>query len=540
MSLSQWHSRARSRGQGLTPATLTSDCAQGHYCESLSPQPPEMSFSRNKQLFLGRLLLWRFGSISGLKFEFLDLKTKNSQDPINSYEELARLIKLADRFRRLLSEFFKGGTTWDINDTVVHLYLFLHHNNLLHHLHNHRSSPPPLPSSTTSTNTDHHHLLSLPPSTATGSYHQPSSTTSTSSFTTTTTSSTTSTTTTHRHLHQSPPPIAAAVTDAHRQPPSLAATTVARHQPSLFPRIEFAEERPANCELFADTFLRIAYDKSKILTFARKNFIYKHCHDNSFKLHTIPPKSKVSRKASRAKSVSKSSTQHMKVFHVKNDYLSRKQKFNELNVKMVWKWIPKPRYEWRIKAKASHLWYIDSGCSRHMTGFKHLLHNYVEEPAGTVSFANSELTGFIRGHCSLTNGTITIKKVLFVDGLDHNLFSTSQFCDSKFQVRFTVDSCFLDDKDGCEIFKAERHGNLYEVHFPTLFATRPVCLIAKVSRAESWIWHRRLSHQNFQAINQLARHGIVKGLPELRFEKNSLCPACEMGKMKRSSHKAKT
>ncbi|KAI3758543.1 hypothetical protein L6452_06110 [Arctium lappa] len=79
-----------------------------------------------------------------------------------------------------------------------------------------------------------------------------------------------------------------------------------------------------------------------------------------------------------------------------------------------------------------------------------------------------------------------------------------------------------------------------KLHFPTLSATRPGCLIAKASRAESWIWHRRLSHQNFQAINQLARHGIVKGLPELRFEKNSLCPACEIGKMKRISHKAKS
>ncbi|KAI3672510.1 hypothetical protein L6452_38599 [Arctium lappa] len=96
-------------------------------------------------------------------------------------------------------------------------------------------------------------------------------------------------------------------------------------------------------------------DKSKLLTFAHKNFICKHCHGNSFKLHTIPPKSKVSRKASWAKSVFKSSTQHATVFHVKNVYFSRKQKFNELNVKMVWKWVPKPRYEWRIKAKVDDL-----------------------------------------------------------------------------------------------------------------------------------------------------------------------------------------
>ncbi|KAI3685606.1 hypothetical protein L6452_34856 [Arctium lappa] len=224
----------------------------------------------------------------------------------------------------------------------------------------------------------------------------------------------------------------------------------------------------------------------------------------------------------------------------KIDHFSKKKTFHELNAKMVWKWVPKPRYEWRIKAKDSHTWYIDLGCSRHMTGFKHLLHNYVEEPAGTVSYANSEVTGYIRGHGSLTNGIVTIKRVLYVEGLDHNLFSTSQFCDSKFQVRFTDKCCYIEDKDGRAVFKAKRNANLYSVNFPTLSASRVVCLIGKASRAESWIWHRRLSHQNFDAINQLARQGIVKGLPELRFEKNSLCPACEMRKMKRTSHKAKT
>ncbi|KAI3758780.1 hypothetical protein L6452_06352 [Arctium lappa] len=281
-------------------------------------------------------------------------------------------------------------------------------------------------------------------------------------------------------------------------------------------------------------------DKSKLLTFARKNFICKHCHDNAFIIPSIHPKFKVARKTSHVKSALNSLTHQTKNFHANIDHFSKKKTFHELNVKMVWKWVPKPRYEWRIKAKASHTGYIDSGCSRHMTGFKHLLHNYVEESAGTVSYANSEVTGYIRGHGSLTNGTVKIKKVLYVEGLDHNLFSTSQFCDSQFQVRFTDKCCYIEDKDGRAVFKAKRNANLYSVNFPTLSASRPVCLIAKASRAESWIWHRRLSHQNFDAMNQLARQGIVKGVPELRFEKNSLCPACEMGKMKRTSHKAKT
>ncbi|KAI3770291.1 hypothetical protein L6452_01418 [Arctium lappa] len=174
-----------------------------------------------------------------------------------------------------------------------------------------------------------------------------------------------------------------------------------------------------------------------------------------------------------------------------------------------------------------------------MTGFKHLLHNYVEEPAGAVRFANSEVEGHVRGYGMLDNGVVKIQKVLYVEGLDHNLFSTSHFCDMKYQVRFTTTHCYLEDPDGYEVFKAERHGNLYYVDFPTLSATRPVCLLAKASKAQSWTWHRRLSHQNFRSIAKLQRQGLVKGLPEMRFEKDSLCSACELGKMKRSSFKSK-
>nr|GFA49037.1 retrovirus-related Pol polyprotein from transposon TNT 1-94 [Tanacetum cinerariifolium] len=53
-------------------------------------------------------------------------------------------------------------------------------------------------------------------------------------------------------------------------------------------------------------------------------------------------------------------------------------------------------------------------------------------------------------------------------------------------------------------------------------------------------WHRRLSHLNFGAINNLARHGLVRGLPKLKLEKDHLCSACAMGKSKKHSHKPKS
>ncbi|GJR76195.1 retrovirus-related pol polyprotein from transposon TNT 1-94, partial [Tanacetum coccineum] len=56
----------------------------------------------------------------------------------------------------------------------------------------------------------------------------------------------------------------------------------------------------------------------------------------------------------------------------------------------------------------------------------------------------------------------------------------------------------------------------------------------------SWLWHRRLSHLNFGAINHLARHGLVRGLPKLKFEKDHLCSACALGKSSKKPHKPKS
>nr|GEY32600.1 transposon Ty3-G Gag-Pol polyprotein [Tanacetum cinerariifolium] len=62
----------------------------------------------------------------------------------------------------------------------------------------------------------------------------------------------------------------------------------------------------------------------------------------------------------------------------------------------------------------------------------------------------------------------------------------------------------------------------------------------KASKTKSWLWHRRLSHLNFSEINHLARQGLVRGLPKLKFVKNHLYSACAMGKSKTKSHKSKS
>ncbi|GKC31107.1 retrovirus-related pol polyprotein from transposon TNT 1-94 [Tanacetum coccineum] len=73
-----------------------------------------------------------------------------------------------------------------------------------------------------------------------------------------------------------------------------------------------------------------------------------------------------------------------------------------------------------------------------------------------------------------------------------------------------------------------------------MMASSPICLLSKASKTKSWLWHRSLSHLNFGTINHLARHGLVRGLPKLKFKKDHLCSACAMGKSKKKPHKPKS
>ncbi|GJZ44297.1 retrovirus-related pol polyprotein from transposon TNT 1-94 [Tanacetum coccineum] len=68
----------------------------------------------------------------------------------------------------------------------------------------------------------------------------------------------------------------------------------------------------------------------------------------------------------------------------------------------------------------------------------------------------------------------------------------------------------------------------------------PICLLSKASKNKSWLWHRHLNHLNFGTINDLSRKDLIRGLPRLKFEKDHLCSACQLGKSKKHTHKPKT
>ncbi|GKF23628.1 reverse transcriptase domain-containing protein [Tanacetum coccineum] len=88
------------------------------------------------------------------------------------------------------------------------------------------------------------------------------------------------------------------------------------------------------------------------------------------------------------------------------------------------------------------LWYLDSGCSKHMTGNRSKLMNFVEKFIGSVRFGNDHL-GAIMGYGDYVMGDNVISKVYYMEGLGHNLFSVGQFCDSDLEVAFRKHTCSL-------------------------------------------------------------------------------------------------
>nr|GEU70241.1 retrovirus-related Pol polyprotein from transposon TNT 1-94 [Tanacetum cinerariifolium] len=173
-----------------------------------------------------------------------------------------------------------------------------------------------------------------------------------------------------------------------------------------------------------------------------------------------------------------------------------------------------------------------------MTGNVKLLCNFVEKFLGTVRFGNDRFAAIL-GYGDLVQGNITINRVYYVEGLNHNLFSVGQFCDADLEVAFRKSTCFVRDLSGNDLLTGNRGSDLYTISLQQSTSSTPLCLMAKASPTQAWLWHRRLSHLNFDYINLLSKKDIVIGLPKLNYIKDQLCSSCKLSKAKRSSFKSK-
>nr|GFA52159.1 retrovirus-related Pol polyprotein from transposon TNT 1-94 [Tanacetum cinerariifolium] len=123
--------------------------------------------------------------------------------------------------------------------------------------------------------------------------------------------------------------------------------------------------------------------------------------------------------------------------------------------------------------------------------------------------------------------------------LNHNLFSVGQFCDADLEVAFRKSTCFIRDLKGNDLLTGLHGTELYSITLQDTNSPNPICLVAKVTSSQAWLWHRRLSYLNFNTINLLSKNDIVVGLLKVKFVKDHLCSSCELGKAKKKSFNTK-
>src|ERR1051325_2154288 len=114
-------------------------------------------------------------------------------------------------------------------------------------------------------------------------------------------------------------------------------------------------------------------------------------------------------------------------------------------------------------------WYLDSGCSRHMTGRKHMFQSLEFKAGGYVGFGGNQ-KGKIIGSGTIGNSSLpSITNVLLVYGLMNNLLPISQLSDNGYDIICNQKSCkVVSLKDGTILVNGKRKNNIYKIKLSEL------------------------------------------------------------------------
>ncbi|KAK2970389.1 hypothetical protein RJ640_011938 [Escallonia rubra] len=119
-------------------------------------------------------------------------------------------------------------------------------------------------------------------------------------------------------------------------------------------------------------------------------------------------------------------------------------------------------------------------------------------------------------------------KIILIEMLDQDLLSVGQLLEHGYKLDFVGDGCVIYDngKPRKVVKKIKMQSNR---SFPfTLKYMKSVSLEVEI-KDESWLWHRRFGHLNFQGLKLLSQKGVVQGLPTIE-DKHDVCEGCALGK----------
>ncbi|XP_059650769.1 uncharacterized protein LOC132296600 [Cornus florida] len=165
-------------------------------------------------------------------------------------------------------------------------------------------------------------------------------------------------------------------------------------------------------------------------------------------------------------------------------------------------------------------WYIDSGCSRHMTGDGSKFITLKQFDYGDVIFGDNQKAKIVGiGTVSKSEELPKIQEVLLVEGLKQNLLSVSQLCDNGRTVCFEKEKCnVVDLKSKQVLFSACRSSRNVYIVTEEFQATQ--CNLTTYDEAN--LWHKKLGHLHSRNLSKILKLKAVKRLPELNFKDDHL------------------
>nr|GEY40264.1 integrase, catalytic region, zinc finger, CCHC-type, peptidase aspartic, catalytic [Tanacetum cinerariifolium] len=93
------------------------------------------------------------------------------------------------------------------------------------------------------------------------------------------------------------------------------------------------------------------------------------------------------------------------------------------------------------------------------------------------------------------------------------------------EFAFRRNISFVRNLEGVDPLKGNRTPILYTINLREIAFASPICLMDRATSTKSWLSHERLSHLNFDTINDLAKNDLVTGLPKYKYHKEHLLPS---------------
>ncbi|XP_024155806.1 uncharacterized protein LOC112163777 [Rosa chinensis] len=188
--------------------------------------------------------------------------------------------------------------------------------------------------------------------------------------------------------------------------------------------------------------------------------------------------------------------------------------------------------------KRRDFWYVDSGCSRHMTGDKSWFTSFEDENTiGSVTFGDGRKANILAQGTVNTPGIPNLKNVLSVEGLTANLISVSHLTDDYEDVWFNKQRCLVLNQKGEGIMGGKRSiDNCYHIQANESSSLQS-CLSVKSTEETFELWHRKMGHVNYQDLPNLSSKQCVRGLPNLRGKTDKICGECKIGKQTMAPHR---